>query len=367
MAKYNKVTSSVMNNHIRIVGFMGFLIFLSTFSIKPTYAQDPTLRYGTGVPPAVRSINDRSLRYLANTQLKDGSWPGSPNAPGITGICVMALMASGEDPDYGPYATHIRKALQNMIAKQNARTGYMGTSGHGSMYQHGFATLALSEAYGAINEALLWKDSEMFEGRRRTLGEALELAVRCALTAQEKNPWGAWRYSPQARDADTTVAGTVLMGILGARNAGIEVPNEAIDKALNFFQTCTMRGGSVSYTPSGSHGDGLTRSAIATLVYAIGKRKDTPEYKATAEFIKRRTDHNVGNRYMFYTQYYMAQALFQSNFEAWQAWNQRTIVQLQRMQQEDGSFNSSHGKAYGTGMAVLTLALNYRLLPIYER
>lgn len=367
MTKYRKTIGILMNKNTFIIGFSGFLILLGMFFSESIHAQDPTLRYGTGVPPAVRSINDRSLRYLANTQLKDGSWQGGRNGPGITGICVMAFMASGEDPDYGPYATHIRKALQNIIANQNARTGYMGTSGHASMYHHGFAMLALSEAYGAVSENLLWKGSEVPENHRRTLSASLELAVRCALTAQEKNPWGAWRYSPQARDADTTVAGTVLMGILGARNAGIEVSNEAIDKALNFFQTCTMRGGGVSYTPSGSHGDGLTRSAIATLVYAIGKRKDTPEYKSTAEFIKRRANHNVGNHYMFYTLYYMAQALFQCDFEAWQAWNKRTIERLQRMQQEDGSFNSSHGKAYGTGMAVLTLALNYRLLPIYER
>ena len=147
----------------------------------------------------------------------------------------MAFMASGEDPDYGPYATHIRKALRNMITNQNPKTGYMTGYGHGSMYHHGFAMLALSEAYGAVNEELLWKGSETPANRRRTIGEALELAVRCALTAQEKNPWGAWRYSPGSQDADTTVAGTVLMGILGARNAGIEVPNEAINKALTFF------------------------------------------------------------------------------------------------------------------------------------
>ena len=250
----------------------------------------------------------------------------------------MALMASGEDPDYGPYAQHIRKALQHMIARQDPRTGYMGTGGHESMYQHGFALLALSEAYGAVNEQLLWKGSDVPTNRRRTLSEALELALRCVLTSQEKNPWGAWRYSPQARDADTTVAGTVLMGILGARNAGIEVPNEAINKALNFFQTCTSRGGTVSYTPSGSHGDSLTRTAIATLVYAIGKRKDTPEYKATAQYIKRRASANVGGSYMFYTLYYMAQALFQSDFETWQAWNRRVIQRLQTMQQSDGSF-----------------------------
>ena len=367
MTKYKKVTGLLTKNQVRIISFMSILSFMSIFYCESAHAQDPTLRYGTGVPPAVRSINDRCLRYLVNTQLKDGSWQGSRNGAGITGICVMALMASGEDPDYGPYATHIRKAVRSMIAGQDPKSGYMGTSGHASMYQHGFAMLALSEAYGAISEDLLWKDSDTPINRRRTIGEALELAVRCALTAQEKNPWGGWRYSTQARDADTTVTGTVLMGILGARNAGIEVPNEAINKALNYFQTCTSRGGSISYTASGSHGDSITRSAIGTLVYAIGKRKDTPEYKATSEYIKRRSNYNVGNSYMFYTLYYMAQALFQSDLETWQAWNLQTIERLQKMQQSDGSFNSSYGKAYGTGMAVLTLALNYRLLPIYER
>ena len=63
----------------------------------------------------------------------------------------------------------------------------------------------------------------------------------------------------------------------------------------------------------------------------------------------------------------MAQALFHSDLEAWQAWNQRIIEQLQKTQNEDGSFTSSHGLAYGTGMSVLALALNYRLLPVYER
>ena len=63
----------------------------------------------------------------------------------------------------------------------------------------------------------------------------------------------------------------------------------------------------------------------------------------------------------------MAQALFHSDLEAWKAWNQRVVEKLQKMQQEDGSFFSSHGQAYGTGMSVLALALNYRLLPVYER
>ena len=341
---------------------------LNVMSADTSLAQDSAIRYGQGVPAAVRIVNDRGLRYLADTQEEDGSWSEGTSGPGITGICVMALMASGEDPDFGPYAAHIRKALRNIIVNQSAKTGYIGgySGGHGSMYHHGFALLALSEAYGAVSERLLWEESDVPPEQRRTLGEALELAVRATLTAQEKNPWGAWRYSPQAQDADTTVAGTVLMGVLGARNAGIEVPNEAVDKAVSFFQTHTMQDGSVAYQLTRNFGLGVTRSAIATLIYAIAKRKDTPEYKAASEYIKRRIDQR-GDGHPFYNLYYMAQALFQSDFEAWKAWNRQTIERLQRMQSDDGSFSSTHGKAYGTGMAILALALNYRLLPIYER
>ena len=249
---------------------------------------------------------------------------------------------------------------------QNAQTGHITGGGHGSMYHHGFAMLALSEAYGVVNERLLWQGSEVPVEGRRTVGQALELAVRCALTAQKKNPFGAWRYSPDSQDADTTVSGTVLMGLLGAKNAGIEVPNEAIEKALSFFKLNTMRDGNVSYQPAQSHGDGICRASIATLVYAVAKRKDLPEYKAAAGFIRERMDQDI-NQHPFYTRYYMAQALFQSDLEAWKIWNQRTIEKLGKMQKANGSIPSPYGPAYGTGMSVLALALNYRLLPVYER
>jgi len=340
---------------------------LMALSVTPTAAQDSAIRYGRGVPSAVRLINERGLTYLAATQQEDGAWPGSANSgSAITGICVMAFMASGGDPDFGPYAENIRRALRRIILDQNAQTGHITGGGHGSMYHHGLAMLALSEAYGVVNERLLWQGSDAPVEKRRTIGQALELAVRCALTAQEKNPFGAWRYSPESQDADTTVSGTVLMGLLGARNAGMEIPNEAVEKALGFFKLNTMVDGNVSYQPGSSHGDGLCRASIATLVYAVGKRKDLPEYKAAAAFIKSRIDQDVA-QHPFYTRYYLAQALFHSDLEAWKAWNQRITEKLRKMQQADGSISSSHGKPYATGMSLLALALNYRLLPVYER
>ena len=314
-----------------------------------------------------RLVTERAVRFLVSTQRDDGTWPGRVSSgAGVVGIGVMALLATGEDPDFGPYADTLRRSLRYIIVNQSPTTGVASGPGHGPMYHHGFACLALSEAYGVVNERLLWQGTNVPVEERRTIGQALELAVRCSLTAQKNNPHKAWRYSPEAQDAYTTVSGTVLMGLLGARNAGVEVPNEAVENALAYFRANTLQDGSVSYQFTRGHGRGVTRAAIATLVYAIAKRKETREYQAVAQFIKERADQTVRD-HPFYYRYYMAQALFQSDFDAWKAWNRRTIKELKSLQAEDGSFASSHGKAYATGMAVLALALNYRLLPVYER
>ena len=110
----------------------------------------------------------------------------------------------------------------------------------------------------------------------------------------------------------------------------------------------------------------MNRSAIATLVYAIGKKKELNEYKATLSYIVSKMDQRQTS-HPFYFRYYMAQALFQGDFEAWTKWNDKNTRLLGQMQADDGSFNASHGPAYGTAMSLLSLALNYRFLPIYER
>ena len=325
----------------------------------------PTIRYGSKVPADVKVIYERGLEYLVNTQQDDGSWGAVRSSRGggngITGMCIMAFMASGEDPNFGRYSTNVRRAVRSIILAQDPSTGYLGSS----MYHHGFATLGLSEAYGAIDDSSLWDGSEPPE-RRRGIGEALELAVRCAVTAQKNNPVGGWRYTPEYKSADTSVSGAVLMGLLAARNAGIEVPDACVEKALSYYRSSTSKTGIVAYSGSSGLGDSMNRASIGTLVYAIGKKKDWDEYKATLQHITGRLEHQERS-YPIYFRYYMAQALFQGDFDAWTKWNRETTRLLKSQQSEDGSFQSGHGPAYATAMSMLALALNYRLLPIYER
>lgn len=352
---------------LRPVLIIGIVCF--TMSFDHAIAQDPQLRFGTQVPPEVEQIYEKGLNWLVKNQGQSGDWNKgqtngghSASGPGTTGMCVMVFLASGDDPNFGKYSDNVRRAVRSIISGQDESTGYYG----GSMYHHGFAMLGLAEAYGTVNDELLWKGADKSEARR-TLAESLELGVRCAATSQKNNQWGGWRYTPNDTSADTSVSGAVLMGLLAARNAGIKVPDDCIDKALNYFKTMTSKRGDVGYSGGiGSSGGSKNLTAIAALVYAIGKRKDLEQYEGALKKVTSNLEFRQ-NSYPFYYRYYMAQALFQGDFKAWQKWNTKTIRELKTLQRDDGSFQSSFGNAYGTSMSMLALALNYRFLPIYER
>jgi hypothetical protein len=329
-------------------------------------AQVPEIRYGEVVPRDVRQMYESGVQYLIKSQAEDGSWRGGESGPGVTGMAMMVLLASGEDPNFGLYRQPIRKALRSIISSQDPATGYLGSS----MYHHGFAMLALAEAYGVVDERDLWEGANAVGGRgsRVGVGEALELAVRCALTSQRKNPLGAWRYSPDSTDADTSVSGAVLVGLLAARNAGIEVPDEAIDRAISYYQKMTSGGGQVGYSGGlGGMGESRARSSIALLCYQIARRSDLPQAKATAQYLTSQLEATGQDHYAGYTEYYQAQALFQADEEAWEKWNQALVRRLKSTQRPDGSFAGNFGPAASTCLSLLALAVNYRFLPIYER
>jgi len=329
-------------------------------------AQELRVRIGSGVPLQVKRLYAEALDYLGRSQLKSGSWNSSHGSGvGITGICVLAFLSVGEDPNFGAYNEPLRKAVKFLIRSQNARTGMFGSGGsHDSMYAQGFATLAMAEAYGAMDDVILWQGQD--RGEHPTMGEALEKAVGAIITSQDQNPFKAWRYGPKAKDQDTSVSGACLVALLAARNAGIEVPDANIDAALQYFEKATLEDGTTMYTLGMGGGMGvesLARSSISSLVYALARRKDSRAHAATVDFLTENLESKLGG-WPWYTRYYMAQALFQGDFEAWQKWNEINTEYLEEQVKEDGSIA---GDVYSTGMALLSMALNYRFLPIYER
>jgi len=325
-------------------------------------AQAPNAQIGEAVPRDVREMYDKGLHYLAQAQTEKGDWLGVQAGPGVTGMGLMVFLASGEDPNFGLYSHNVRRALRSVIGAQDGATGYLGPS----MYHHGFAMLALAEAYGVVDDRQLWPNGK----GPRSVAAALELAVRAAITSQRRNSRGGWRYSPQATDADTSVSGAVLVGLLAARNAGIEVPDDAIDRAVSYYTKMTAPSGNVAYTgAAGGLQESIARISIASLVYSLARRKDLPQFKPTVQYLVDSLESTGPAKFNLpqYQHYYKAQALFQGDVEAWKRWNTHIVRQFKAAQQADGSFPCQYGPALGTSLTLLTVAVNYRFLPIYER
>ena len=316
--------------------------------ISVTYAQGIFGNtVGEPVPPEVEKMYKKGLEYLVKNQQPNGTWGNDyySREPGVVGLAILALLAHGEDPNFGPYSKTIKRATDYLLKQQNSSTGMIGSS----MYNHGFATLALAETYGTLNND--------------KLGPALEKAVKLLLSSQARNPYNSWRYSPSGRDADTTAAGACMVALFAARNAGVGVPQSAIEKGMDYYKRCQSADGGFGYTSPG--GSNAPRTAIGTLVYALGKKKKSAVWKQSLAYLKKRgyqSDH-----YYYYYVYYMPQALFQSDIEQWKKWNKINIQALKARQSSSGAWSGSHGVVFSTSSALLSLALNYRFLPIYER
>ncbi|MEI8038312.1 MAG: prenyltransferase/squalene oxidase repeat-containing protein [Verrucomicrobiota bacterium] len=310
-------------------------------------AQDLPGRQEDTVPAQAELVYDKGLQYLARTQNDKGAWNDSVGTePGVVGLCVAAFLAHGEDPTNGPYAKTIRAGIDYIISQQKDSNGYIGSS----MYNHAFATKALAESYGAVDNPLI--------------APALKKAIEMILSSQQKNHFGAWRYTPDSRDADTTCTGCQMVTLFAARNAGIAIPEEAIRKGLAYL--ANNRNGDGSYGYTSASGGKPTLTAIGMLCLALAKQQDSKGYQASLEYLKKNLDYR-DRYYPYYYEYYMSQALFHADEATWKEWNSRNIRYLSTIQGTDGSFPGIQGPSFSTAGALLSLALNYRYLPIYEK
>jgi hypothetical protein len=316
--------------------------------------------------PEMEAAVARGMAWLAARQNADGSF-GEQRQWGpsvaITALSGIALMADGHLPDRGAYGDQVSKAL-DYILRNCAESGLISSdSGPAPMYGHGFAALFLGEVYGMTAGG-----GET--GQSQRLHEALVRSTR--LIAGSQNDEGGWRYYPVPNDADTSVTICQIMALRSARNAGLDVSKDVIDRAVAYVKRCQNPDGGFRYQAN-QPPSAWERSAagVASLQYA--GLYDDASVREGLRYVTRngsptRFSGREGARHYYYGHYYAVQAMYLAGGSHWAEWWPDIRAELLSRQQVDGSWPDTQvGSQYGTAMALIILQMPKRYLPIFQR
>ncbi|NIL96934.1 MAG: prenyltransferase [Planctomycetales bacterium] len=301
---------------------------------------------------------DRGLKFLAQRQQEDGSFGarGYSRNVGVCALCGLAFMAGGSTPGRGPYGAEVRRGLK-LILENTQPSGFINipeTSSHGPMYGHGFATLFLAQAYGMSQQA--------------ELREKLVKAVKLIVNTQNRE--GGWRYHPQPRDADVSVTVCQIMALRAARNAGFHVPNETIDRCVQYVKQSQNPDGGFRYMLQGGPPSAFPRSAAGLVALYSAGIYEGPEITRGIKYLmnfRPRAQRSRRESHYFYAHYYAVQAMWQAGGAFWDQWYPAIRDELVARQHPQGHWMDSICREYGTAMACIILQLPNNILPIFQR
>lgn len=306
--------------------------------------------------PAQAAIG-RGLAYLAKRQGEDGSFSGSGYSRNVAvcSLAGLAFLSSGSTPGRGPYGKEVR-GLLDYVQRHAQANGFVcneAATSHGPMYDHGFGTLFLAEAYGMASD-----DS---------LRERVTRAVKLIVSTQNKE--GGWRYEPRPFEADLSVTISQVMALRAARNAGVYVPNETVDKCIDYVKRSQNADGGFMYTLQGGPSRFPRSAAGLVALYSAGIYEGD-EITRGLEYVEKhlptKNDPNRDAHYL-YGHYYAAQAMWHAGGEHWEKWYPAIRDTLLELQARDGSWQDPISSEYGAAMACIILQMPNNYLPIFER
>jgi hypothetical protein len=345
----------------------------------------------------VNSSVDESLKWIASQQNRDGSFPTLPQAqPGVTSLCVLAFMSHGHLPGEGEYGERLNKAIDYIrgCQKRNGLLALVAPNGeqmsrqinhdigYTVAYNHAIAGLVLCEAYA-------------MDGSERA--KELEPAIKRAMDATlEMQNWpkdypedeGGWRYLDDYddRDSDLSVTGWQLMFLRSAKNAGFDVSDEPIARAVGYVRRCFRHDvGAFSYKTGPENRASRGMAGAGVLALAHSGLHNTPEAKLAGEWILRsgfdeylgygnlNGDRREDDRY-HYGLLTCCQAMYQLGGDPWRQFYPPTVHAILSAQQPDGSWprenhrrDAEFGNAYTSAICVLALSAPNQLLPVFQR
>jgi hypothetical protein len=308
----------------------------------------------------------RALDYLAREQRRQGYWEanGGQYRVAMTALSGIALLAEGSTTTRGKYSRNISRAVDYLLdaSQPNGLIGY--PDDYHYTYGHGYSMVFLSQVYGEEEDAQ----------RRGQIKRVLDKAVRFSAEAQTSR--GGWGYV-SARDGNDFDEGstcvTQVQALRAARNAGIVVPREIIDRAKKYIYECMTSDGGVQYSIRGGGARApITAAAVATM-YSAGDYGESEEVQKMLEFCKTNIWPSGGGvrsngfGHWHYMHYYYAQVMYREP-ELWKKYLDEISQVILNTQAPDGSWQEGHiGPVYVTAINATILQLHKAHLPIYQR
>jgi len=352
--------------------------------------------------PSTEEAIERGLEFLARYQLPDGRWSLKQfdaehpqhdliydSDTAATGLAVLAFQGAGYNHREFRYADRLNKAIEWLVQNQLPNgdlfvPGDPRTNQVCHFYSHGIAALALTEAYGMTQDP--------------QLREPAQLAIDFIQQTQNER-YGGWRYdlSPRSQltPTDTSVSGWMVMALQSARLAGLEVDDQTfagIEKWLGFASE-TDRPHLYRYEPFAQDtalysrernrqaSPAMTSVGLLMRLYT-GWSRDDQRLRDGAEYLLQNLPTEIDRRKRdTYYWYYATQVLRHVGGETWERWNAELHPLLVRSQLKQGPLAGSWhpyrpvpdiwarnggGRLYLTTMNLLSLEVDYRLLPLYD-
>jgi hypothetical protein len=333
---------------------------------------------GTSVTEAAVA---RGLKWLARHQNDDGSWSlhnfhqagtcdgrcghrGFNSDVSGTALALLPFLGAGQTHLNGEYTEEVHRGVRWLVMHQKSNGDLPSGFANSHMYAHGQGAIALCEAYALTHDDWLKEPAQ----------KAVDFIVRAQHSA------GGWRYKPN-QAGDTSVVGWQLMALRSAQMAYLKVPPEAFDKARAFLdsvqdQKSDSEGGRYSYMPGQRATPTMTAEGLLCRQYS-GWPHDHPGLRSGVDYLlEEHLPKQDGKLNMYYV-YYATQVMHHMGGDAWNHWNYQVrdvLVDLQETSghmagswRPRGGHDDAGGRLYMTALAVCTLEVYYRHLPLYRQ
>ena len=305
-----------------------------------------------------RRAIDRGLRWLAARHNDDGAFGvgrGYGRNVAVVSLAGIAFLSSGSTPGRGPYGVEVTR-ITDYVLKACKPSGFINVpegQSHGPMYGHGFATLYLAEVYG-------------MSPRRKEIRDKLSKAVRLIIACQNRE--GGWRYENRPSEADISVTVCQIMALRAARNCGLFVPKDTVDRCIDYVRRCQNGDGGFRYQLVRGSSSQFARSAAGLVALYSAGVYEGDDIDRGLNYLKRHIPQGHFEAHYFYGHYYAVQAMYQAGGPHWNAWYPAVRDKLLKDQIPDGSWSDlTFSSEYATSMACIILQVPNNHLPIFKR